>query len=480
MMSKQQQNAVSLPGVQRCLPQIILALFIIQPIMDVISYWLEELGCGNTISLLMRFCVLFVTAYLGFRLSKHKKAYAALAVVVILIALGHIWACMQSGYDNPVGDLTNYIRVVQIPLFVLCFITFLRESGEDGYRAIERGFVVNFIIIVAVEILSAATGTDPHTYANKSIGLLGWFYFANSQSAILSAIVPVLLMQLIRKNNIWLLIGGTAVSFGVLYLFATRLSYFAIFVCAAGLILVMLMSRRVNGRAIAVLLVGAAVCAAGFSVSPMVRNQQQQLLIREEKQQEADQMIAEMEETYDTTLEEQPELCLLPVYEEYVGGMMDRFGAERVMEQYNYTSDVSELKDWRRMKIMYCSFLMEDSCISANLFGLELADMTYADFSYDVENDFHGIYFLFGAVGLAVFLLFLLYFGFLIVRALMRSFSKYMTLEAGAFGVSLCLLLAHVYATAGVLRRPNASFYLSAVLAVVYYLVKIRTYTEQE
>lgn len=49
-------------------------------------------------------------------------------------------ACLSAGYNgwqNPIYDLTNYIRVVQIPLFTLCFITFLRETGEGGYQTVD-------------------------------------------------------------------------------------------------------------------------------------------------------------------------------------------------------------------------------------------------------------------------------------------------------------------------------------------------------
>ena len=38
------------------------------------------------------------------------------------------------------------------------------------------------------------------------------------------------------------------------------------------------------------------------------------------------------------------------------------------------------------------------------------------------------------------------------------------------------MALLHAYATAGILRRPNASFYLSVVLAVIFFLVLLRRY----
>ena len=479
-MSQQQPAAAGQTYLRQHLPQLILLLFIAQPGMDVLSYWLDALGGGNTVSLLLRFAMLAGTALVGFGLSRNRKIYFALCAVLMLLAAGHIWACGTAGYSDPVYDLTNYIRVAQIPLFVFCFVTFLREGGEDSYRAIERGFAVNFVMIVAVELLSAATGTNPYTYPNKSIGLLGWFYFANSQSAILSALVPVLLMQAIRAKKTLCTVAAAVASFGVLYLFATRLAYLAIFVSAAGLILVILLCRRLDKKAAAILLAGAVICGAGYFVSPMYRNQAEHQDIVREKQQRADEMIAQAEEEYGTTVEQSPELCLLPVYEEHLGGLVDRFGAARVMQQYGYSRDAERLSGWREMKITYCRLLMEDTGLPAVLFGMELSDMTWDGETYDVENDFHGIFYLYGAVGLAAFILFLLYFAWLIVRAMLRDFSRYFTLEAGAFGISLCLLLVHVYCTAGVVRRPNASFYLSVVLAVIYYFVKIKAYSAEQ
>ena len=51
-------------------------------------------------------------------------------------------------------------------------------------------------------------------------------------------------------------------------------------------------------------------------------------------------------------------------------------------------------------------------------------------------------------------------------------------MEAGAYGMAVVLALVNAYNTAGILRRPNASFYLSVILAVIYYLVKIKKYPE--
>ena len=76
-----------------------------------------------------------------------------------------------------------------------------------------------------MELLATATGTDPHTYPNKSLGILGWFYFANSQSAILCMLTPIAMIYVLRRFSgpVPFLIVSL-LFMGMLFLFATRLS----------------------------------------------------------------------------------------------------------------------------------------------------------------------------------------------------------------------------------------------------------------
>ena len=81
---------------------------------------------------------------------------------------------------------------------------------------------------------------------------------------------------------------------------------------------------------------------------------------------------------------------------------------------------------------------------------------------------------------MGLFIIFLAYFAVLIVIALFRNVQKYFTMEAGAYGMAFLLALANAYNTAGILRRPNASFYLSVILAVIFYLTRIKQYPETQ
>ena len=170
---------------------------------------------------------------------------------------------------------------------------------------------------------------------------------------------------------------------------------------------------------------------------------------------------------------------LTPNYNHYVSDLVAIFGVERTIAMYDYTTDILEMTDTRAKKLRVAETLMDMSPFSARLFGVELSRFTIAGRIYDVENDFHGIYYLYGAVGLAALLAFLAYFLFLVLKALIKKFRRYFTLEAAGWGIALIMALGHCYFTAGILRRPSAAFYLAAVLAAVYYLVKMKKYPDE-
>ena len=225
-------------------------LCVIQPLLDVLSFWINQLGYSNTLTLAVRMLVLLVTLFAAYRLAENRRAYYIMIAALGLIAACHVFACIRaSGMSGgeyslaaAVIDLTNYVRIAQLPLFTLCFITLLKRTGDKGLRAVETAMLVNLLIIAAVEGISVITRTNPFTYPNKSIGILGWFYFANSQSAILSMIIPLAICASMKREKRWVFPAITALGFLMLLLFATRLAYLAIFITAIGMILVLAIS----------------------------------------------------------------------------------------------------------------------------------------------------------------------------------------------------------------------------------------------
>ncbi len=468
------------------LPVLVFALFLLQPLMDILSFWVTELEKSNTLTLLLRMGVLAMMCLAGFFLSRRKWIYWVTAAVAALLTAGHIFALWQYGITDLVGDLTNLVRVWQLPLTAICLITFLRRN-EKTYKAMTWGMTACLILTLLVEVLAVLTHTEPHTYMDGK-GYMGWFNNTNSQSNNLCMLLPVAMICTYQKKGwksplFWLVtLGG----FTAMYFMGPRLSYLGIVASGLGLGISSVLIDPKTWRRLVVLALIVVLFLSLMPLSPMVAHQKIYEMVQSDRQ---NGINAQLEEWDLPALDEpgisEEELrrrqdlwvmALTPIYEFYAPDFVEIFGARKTIELHNYTYNILDITGLRPKKLKFAQLLMNDSPASAQVFGLELSRFTVNENIYDVENDFHGIYYLYGWTGLAAMLAFLGWFIWLIIKALTKSAKTYFTMDAAAWGIGLVMCLIHVYCTAGVLRRPNASFFLAAALAAVYYLVKLKKY----
>lgn len=286
----------------RHLPTFVIVLMAIQPLMDILSFWTDRLGMSNTITLLLRFAVFAVVCLLGFFTSARKKVYGIAVAACAVLLIGHCISCFIVGYQRIVYDLTNFVRVVQMPLFVLCFISFLRANDKCG-RAFETGLLLDFWIITASVIVSVLTHTSSATYQSTNVGILGWYSFGNAQSAIMSILAPIVILLCYRRRQFLLFTLTSVAALGQLYLMGTRLAFFSIAVVALGvpIVLVLTGKARTSKRYIAVLVLILAVCCATYKQSPMYINQNRYNEAMSYKQNDANVMIKRAEGNKDGT-----------------------------------------------------------------------------------------------------------------------------------------------------------------------------------
>lgn len=511
------------------------ALLILQPLLDVVSFWFDKAGLSPNITLALRLLVLAITVLYAFAITGKRKVYYIAVGVIILVYAAHIFACWQAdpgvlSAGRLFADIANYIRVIQMPLIAICLITFL-QSSKHSYTGLQYGLSIAFLIMLAVMLIATVTDTDPHTYKDGK-GVLGWFNNTNSQSSNLCVLLPISLGWQITwkkfmtvKNQIifWLTCICGLIA---MYVFCTRLAYLGIVAATAGIAIVLLFTRSKTwiaslksknilsaakelSTSIALLIL-CGIFIILIPVSPMTRhiNNDYEYLnktvqtwaddkvedldkVEELKEQEKEDQSEENKAEIEAELVDQLKI----LYEWKAADFVQIFGLEKTMEMYDYTTDVNVFSDLRAKKITFGKMLMNDSPFTSRLFGLEISRFTVntetrveteegrvfyrtTENIYDVENDFHGVYFLYGWLGLGAYILFLGYFAWLVIKALLNNVKKYFTIEAAGFGIALLLCLAHAYNTAGVLRRPNASVFLAATLAGIYYLVKIKEYEE--
>ncbi|MDD6024165.1 MAG: O-antigen ligase family protein [Oscillospiraceae bacterium] len=483
-----------MPKTTKNLSRILMILMVLQPLMDVLSFFMAQAGMSNLPTLALRMGVLGAAVLYGFLLSDRKKVYLMTGGALAAFWGLHVGCCLAVGYQNPFADFTNYVRVVQIVLYTLCFITFLRQ-GQGVYQTVLLGICVNLGIIALVMLLSTLTGTDPHTYRG-GFGVMGWFSTTNSQASIISACTPVALMFAMLyegRAKYPLMVLVTAVCDLMLFFNGTRLAFATLLGCAVALPVVMLICRRREWVKFGILLLGAVICVGCVKMSPMYLVRTNYTAAMDEKQgwadtkiQWAEESMAQEEAEEDVSADPDSEVSkekrerdairrLTPVYEWCAENIVDRFGVERVIRKYNFSSDVANITAARQQKIFFCQMLQEDLPVTAKIFGMELGLMTHKGEVYDVENDFYGIYFLYGAVGFVLLLAFVGYFLVMLLRCFVKDPKHFLTPMVGAVCIGLGIDLIYCCFTAGVLRRPNASFYLSVLLALCYYLSVCRT-----
>lgn len=736
---------------RNALPRIMMLLICLQPLLDIISYWQTELEISISLSFAPR-AIIFAILFLGgLILSERKRVYYLMVAVIAAFWACHIAVCLQNGmtFSSMIHDTTYFISVLQLPITAVCMITCLKLTGEEGLDALMEGIFYSMAILMLSFVISVVTGTEPHTYPDREVGICGYCFWPNAQSAILSMSAPICIAYVVRKykEKKLLCFAVIVLSLTVLYLHATRLSYMCLVMAGVGMALTLLITKQPKRYLIAVGLV-TALFLGMITLSPMLANRNSVKEVTEKKadvserlidlgklqiengyskvlidanaieqktgmqafalskpltqstffdveplnEEQLEERIEELhkpkkdkdtdkdkkpltekelraqnellkkygsyvayvqtlelvtssdklynfypfetarvvdlicsatriyerytgieeytgwqnagdnwfdvflnrskvygydgktiyqdnpwsvctraqaaeilsrslpakefpqvvdadsvpgmkktapyydavltlyragifldlddgesfrpngkidrltycmwaaatvnpefrrcDEGYSITLPEKlpqvdaaaldPALKsdaeLYPYYNYFINGVVDRFGIRTTAEEYQRTEDINEVADERAWKLHYCYILMDQSTPASRWFGLEADRLLHKGYSFDVENDIHAIFLRFGWVGMILMLAFLLYFAWIILKALLCNFKQVFTLEAGAIGIAIVACLAHAYFTCGVLRRANSLYYFGVLLACAYYLVKLKQY----
>ena len=127
------------------LPKMVFIACLIQPILDVVSFWTDRLGLPSAITLGIRLALLCFLVLYAFILTERKKLYVIAFVLLILFTVCHCAVTAINGADDLIGDITNLVRIYHFPVVTLCFITFLK-SNEATCDSIKKAFVFAFLL----------------------------------------------------------------------------------------------------------------------------------------------------------------------------------------------------------------------------------------------------------------------------------------------------------------------------------------------
>ncbi len=492
------------PSLEKYVPGVVFALLVIQPVLDVISYWATEWE-WTSLTTLFRFAMFAAVMLYAFLVSDKKGIYFIAAGIVGGYWILHMIGCLRSptGYISIYSDLSNYLRLIHLPLFCLAFITFFKKNDKIP-EYVQKAFFVNFVLLLHSVFLSYITGTQVYTYVAMSRGVMGWAAVHNSQSAIVAFIVPVVLYLAYKKFNKWQFYFTAFLGFAFLFFVGTKVDYYSIsliFLAMAVLMIITGEKRKVYYFVLIALAVLSLVCYKA-SVVYAVRDHHSELMGY--KQDDVDKIIEMAEddvedvqemhldnniswEIYDS-LDTMTKHNIRGLYTKYMYNMVDRFGFERVFEKYDFSLVVSNLLDMRQQKRFFAEMEWEDSDLFTRCFGYEFSKLYQTSEKinpktreaettlviYDLENDFPAVFYYSGYVGFALYILFLAYFALLILTAVVTRFKKTVTVENGAIALVFALAMGISQFSGNVLRRPNVSIYISVVLAYIYYQTAVK------
>lgn len=463
--------------------EFMTVLLLLQPLLDVLSYFMQN-GGTTAVTTALRTVLLFVVSLYGFAISDRKRVYAVFYSVIGGFWILHMLSCLRSGYSQPVADAAEYLKLVQFPLWTLAFVTFFKKRENLDVTVIGV-LAADFAIILLVIGLSYLVGQPVYTYdypeRNMQIGVLGWFGVANSQSAILSLLVPPLLLWGFRSKRLWLFCVCSVLGFGLLYLTGTRLTFYAALLVSAAFLVLILLERK--QYLFCLPLLAAFVLLLVFrGASPMAERQQRSAESNAIFQEKADAIMGEDKDFVYRKGEEFPEEIrekIKSVYRDVYGqpglygtmllaDLIDRFGLDAVMEQYEYTTKPEILYNSRTKKLTALQMIWEEKDLLTKLVGFEYAEVTIGGNIYDPENDFPALLYYTGYLGVAMYVCFAAYFVLSALLAFLKDWRSFLTAEFGTAAMMFALALGAAQFSGQVLRKPSVTVYFSVAAALLY------------
>lgn len=512
----------------RKLPWIVGIIIVVQPLLDVLSYFLGELG-NNSLSTGLRFLMLMVVALLGFIVSGKKRVYVIFYGIVGVFWIAHMANCYRIGYQSMVSDTANFLRIMNFPIFALSFITFFKK-GEHLRKFIYTSFAINLGEIILFTALPWIIGKPVYTYDTLYLGVMGWFGVANAQSAIIVLVAPLAILFAWKTQKYPVFLISLVLSFGLMFVTGTKFTFYSIFIVAGAYIFLFALNFHKKSLRYVLPLLGVLVLVVAFrNYAPMQQRESQSQYALNNYQQRVEESLKnsgtdqeaieeikqELEESQSgsssaNTMGEEIRLQRLrnslmgvytdpEVYGPVFENLYQRFGVYNVMEAYDYTSQPTILSDSRVRKSMYAKLMWEEKDFLTNLFGFEYSDMVYDGTIYDLENDFPAVFYFCGYIGFTLYMVFLALFVVMILKAFgqdvtnawkdqksgrgipLRSLAafgggvqRFLTMEMGAVGMTFLLAAIAAQISGNVLRRPNVTVYFAIAAAYLTYLTVIQ------
>lgn len=448
--------------VKRNLLFLILAF---QPFLDIISY-IQRDNATSFAGYIRLFITLFLPVYALITVKNKKPLVVWLSLIAVFSAL-HILNCFRVGYMDFYSDIRYLLSVVSAPIILISF-SFLFEK-EELRSQILSALTVNITVIFVTFYISYFTKTGLVTYSSSLTGWTGWSAIPNAQSVILAAVLPFAVYLLLKYTGKFFVLPILAIAF-IYITNATMAAYLSLIVVLVGYLIFIICSFFIKKKdkfpvynVVAFTLVIALVIAA-YPYSPRYTVDVNEQTKQSEKENLIQSGITLDDfDPYDDVISPAEEVYLKnidPV-------LIERFGEIKVLNAYGDNLNSKGITDMRLKKRIFASLVFKESDFLTRLVGFEYSEMVYQGKIYDPENDFHAILYYYGYLGFGIYILLIGYFLARILKQLIFDFKETFNSFNFAVFLSYILLLGAALFSGYMLRKPNVSIYLAAILLLI-------------
>lgn len=452
----------------------------ILPILDIITYFFIESKISSIFTLLRLMLMVGIFIY-SFRVAKEKKYHIIFTLVVFVYTLFHMISCFYSGYMSLYEDLSNLLRIYNMPVLLFSFVMIFKN--KDNYeKDVIDGIKLAFFITVISIIISWLTNTANYTYGtNIELGIIGWFFNKNSQSLILIILCFITGAYSLKKKSFYVI---SLIITIFLYFNATKSAYLSLLAYLLMTIFYSFFEAKNKKKTIFSFLLLLMIILS-FEISPTYKNLNGYIGDQKIKNETIEnsninnkvpvtkppnQNNEENKIVEQSILDEYEAL-----YRKYgIGTLIDNFGIEKVVDKYHYSTDSFELSNVRTRKKIAASLIYDEENFGSHLFGFEFTkinNMTNKSGkveTFDLENDFTALFYYLGYVGFALYVSFILYFIIKSLILLLNNFNYIFKIENIVWFVLILLLCVGAEYNGSLLRRPNANIYLALITSIAY------------
>lgn len=399
----------------------VLVFILLQPLLDLLAYWLVQLGVPNIVPIL-RLVLFSVVVILGYVVSREQKLFLA-----VIGGIGGFYVARGAAlfFGGNMGSVTSdaayYIRLVAPIMVLLALISLLRAGGAKARDAMLLACFINLLMVGLIVGLSYVTGIVNYSYESTQLGMVGWFSSDNGQGMVLVALTLMALSYGFFKESAAIVAAASLLGFVLLFVHGSRVAFFSIFAITAIWIGALIVTKTRHWMLYVPVVVGSALVFIFYSTSPMHLNTSEMQRnsekaaerIQKEKEvsrsvskdssrqgQDTEGVLGGSNSSQEKKIEKTESESL---YEKFIPSIVHRFGVESVAGGLNHTKDIGTLRDYRVQKNLYARLSIKERGLIESLFGQEYASFMYNNTNHEPENDLLAIPYLYGIVGAVLY-----------------------------------------------------------------------------